>query len=232
MSTTALTIINSALRKNGVDEPNAIEQSNALACLNDMLSYLSIDGLLIPYIIKESFALSTGVTMPRTIGSGGNFDTAKPIKIIDAYLRDSSSTDSPLDVNMSEQEYNNIVNKTTTGTPTRLWYLTSYPLGNIYMDYVPNTAYTLILDSMKQLEEFTLLSTAFNFPNEYRLLLTFNLAVMLSSEYGSSLADEVIAIAEQSKMAIRANNIKVMPIAIPSGLRWNQSMGGNILLGG
>lgn len=232
MATTALTIINSALRKNGVDEPTEEEQANALEDLNNMLSYLSVDGLLVPYVTKESLSLAASATIPRTIGSGGNFNTVRPIKIISAYLRDSSSYDTVLDVNMSEKEYNALTDKTTSSKPTRLWYLPSYPLGNIYFDYVPDAAYTLILDSIKQLTEFALLSTAYNFPPEYKLFLIFNLAVIISPEYGNRLAPEVISIAEQCKMTVRANNLKIEPASIPSGLRWNQQGNSNILTGG
>jgi hypothetical protein len=231
MATTALTIINRALRKNGVDEPDVIEQNDALEVLNDMLSYWSVDGLLVPYTIKESFTMTSSATMPRTIGSGGNFNTVRPVKIKDAYIRDSSSNDYPLDVNMSEQEYNGIVTKTTSSRPSRLWYNPAYPLGNIYMNYLPDATYTVILDSIKPLTEFALTSTSFAFPPEYKMILSYNLAVLLSPEYGSKLDTLVVQMAEQGKMTLRSNNFTYTPIAIPSGLRWNQGSS-NILTGG
>jgi len=208
MATTALTIINRALAKNGVDEPAVTEQIDALDELNNMLSYFSIIDLVVPYVTPESLVITTVTVNPITIGSSGVFNTVRPIKITDAYIRDSNSYDYKIDVNMTEYEYNSITTKATKARPTSLWYSPSYPLGNIYLNCPPDASYTFFIDSIKRLTEFALLSTSFNFSPEYKLMLIYNLAVIISPEYGSNLSKEVLRIAEQSKMAVMTNNIR------------------------
>ncbi len=217
MATTAQTLINSALRKNGKTNPDNTILENALEDLNNMLSFWSVEGLLIPNVTKESFAVASALGS-RTIGSSGNFNTVRPVKIVDAYIQDSGGNDYPVKVDMTLQEYNNIVDKTVTGRPTQLYYHPAYPLGIIYFDYVTDAAYTLYLDSLKQITEFASLSTSYSMPPEYKLALIYNLAVFISHDFDQQLSPDIFQIAAIAKSAIIANNLQIKTLSGDSAL--------------
>lgn len=88
--TTALGIIKSAMRKVGVltktENPSADEAQDGLEMLNDLLSSFSNDSMVIYARYSEDFTLSGG-TGSYTIGTGGAFNTARPVKIISAFIR-------------------------------------------------------------------------------------------------------------------------------------------------
>jgi hypothetical protein len=217
---TAQVIIDNALRKNGVQQITATQQANALIDLNNLLGLWNVDGLMIPYTTNGSHTLVSG-TGSYTIGSGADINTSRPIKIISAFVRDSSNVDTTLEVNMTVQEYNDISQKSTTGRPDRLFYLPGYPNGTIYFDYVPDAAYTFVYDSEKSLTEIATVGTTVNMADEFKMALTYNLAVMISSDFGI-LDEKVIAMANASKAAIERNNIRVTPARYDRALRGSE----------
>ena len=194
---TAQDLIDAALRKIGTSIPDSTDRANGLIALNDMISSWSIDNLLVYAVTQESFTLTIG-TYSYTIGSSGDYDTVRPIKITNAYLRDSDGYDYPLDI-ISSKEYNDIADKDVSSRPTRLYYLPAFPLAKILFDYAPDAADTLYLDSQKHLSEFAALTTDFSMPPEYRRALIYNLAVDLAPEYDWVLTQEATRIAYESK---------------------------------
>jgi hypothetical protein len=64
------------------------EQPYYLGKLNAMLESWSLDRRMCYSVTQESFAL-TASTGTYTIGSGGAFNTARPTKILNAFVRDS-----------------------------------------------------------------------------------------------------------------------------------------------
>src|SRR5260221_9921674 len=64
------------------DTLTTAEQTAYLAVLNTMLESWSTERLLVYQIVEESFTLVIG-SSDYTIGSGGNFNTARPTKVED-----------------------------------------------------------------------------------------------------------------------------------------------------
>lgn len=198
---TAQDIVERALRLNRKHAPTATMLSNGLISLNDMISSWSVDGLLVPCNTTENLTLVVGQD-EYTIGSSGNFDTVRPSKIVNAYIRDSNNEDHPVDVTMTEPEYSAITDKTADARPTRLYYDPQVTLGVIYFDYEPETAETLVLISEKPITEFAALSTSVSLPDHYKQTLSFNLAVMIAPEFDNELPQEVKDIAVLSKQTV------------------------------
>lgn len=203
----AETLIRDSLRLCGVRLPIDTQLSEGLTALNSLLSLWSSEKIMIYAVTKESFSLVAGTGI-YTIGSGGTFDTVRPQKLEDAYIRDSSNIDHWVDVKMTEIEYNEIADKTETGRPEQLYYSPEYPLGKIYFDLIPETAETFILDSWKQLTEFAALATTITLPDEYKKALRFNLAVDLAPEYGIVLDKTIVQQAVLGKTMLENVNIK------------------------
>lgn len=202
---TAQTIIDSALRKNGVASPTATQRANGLEALNDMISNWSADGLIIPYNTTESLTLVVGQSV-YTIGSAGDFNTTRPLKIVNAFIRDSNNDDHAVDVTMTEAEYNAIEIKDAEERPTKLYYDPQYSLGKIYFNYEPSTAETLYLISEKPITELAALATTVSLPDFYKECLTYNLAVRLAAEYDNQLLPQVIEVANISKNTLENLN--------------------------
>ncbi len=195
------TIIDSAFRKNGINIPTDTQRANALELINSMISSWSAEGLIIPYTMTQALALIVGQGS-YTIGSSGEFNTPRPIRIINAYIRDSGGIDNPVDVSMTKFEYDAISQKTQSGRPDRLYYDPQYPLGKIYFDCRPDKIETLYLVSEKPLTEFPLLSTDIDLPLEFKEPLVYNLAIRISTEEDTVIAPATLGVANFSKNTI------------------------------
>lgn len=223
---TALGIIKSAMRKAGVlvksEAPSADEANDGLEMLNDLLASLSNDSMLVPARTLENFTLTSATDY--TIGTGGDFNTTRPIKIISAYVR-SGTIDYPLEI-VSDENYAAIQLKSTGSIPDHINYTNAYPLATIRLYPAPTAGYTLYLLSEKQLSTFTLNQTVDLAPG-WRRMLVYNLAIELCSEYGQSVPPEVAAIASESKGEIKSAIMAARP------MQWEQGIGneGNIYSG-
>ena len=233
--TTGTQLITTALRKIGVystgETLGSNESSDGLATLNSMLEGWSIERLMCHQILQESFSL-TSSDGSYTIGSGGDFNTTRPTKIVDpCFIRDSSNLDSPLQI-IDAVAYGRIVQKTVDGSyPGYLFYDMAYSsgLGTIYLYPEPQDGLTLFINSVKQLQNLSTASTDLSLPPGYQRAIEFNLAVELCSEFGREPPASVTALARQTKAAIKSLNITDLFMQVDSGI--TPVYGSNILTG-
>lgn len=218
-------LIEGSLRLCGIRISTSTELDEALEALNGLLNLWNAERLMIYAVTKESLSITSG-TGTYTIGSGGDLDTVRPQQLIDAYIRDSDDEDHPVDVTMSEKEYNAIEDKTATGRPEHIYYSPEYPLGKIYFDLIPEDSETLILDSWKPITEFASLATEITLPKEYEKALRFNLAVDLAPEYGFALDKTITQQAAFSKIVIENLNASpIEPVKFDSAITMNALRG-------
>ena len=211
MADTAATIISASFDKIGIATPTTAQNTSALTSLNNMISLMGAD-FLPPYVTRYSHAL-TIADAEYTIGSGGNFDTTRPLKIESAFLRDSSSYDHPLKI-ISSHDYNSIFSKSMTSAPEYLYYQPEYTIGKIILDSAPEQAYDLHLDMWVNFTEFAALSTSFALPNEYKAFFVYNLAVSLAEDWDRNVSKTLYAMAQESKNIIERLNASVKPTPI------------------
>lgn len=213
---TALTLIKKAMQKAGIltksQVPDSDEASDALDTLNDMLSSWSNDSITIYGRVTESFALTSGQAT-YTIGSGGDFNTIRPIKIIEAHTR-LGSTDYPMAL-VSDTIFQQISYKNTGSTPQYFNYTNEYPLATINLYPKPPGGYTMFITSEKELEQFTL-SEVVTLPPGWQRAIIYNLAVELQMEYGQAPNPLLLKIAGESKGQIsrpilRARSMDALP---------------------
>ena len=214
--TTASDIVSRSLRLIGVlgqgrRTLTANELSDGLDALNSMLESFSLERLMVYQILEESFPLVIG-TGSYSIGVGGTFNTTRPVKVENAFLRDTSNNDYPLAL-IDNSQYDSIPLKTVRSRPIWLFYDTQDPLAYVRLMYPPAYADTLYLNSWKQLQQFSSGSTVLALPPGYKRMIEYNLAVELQAEYpGSKLSPVVTTIASQSKANLKRINSKI-PIA-------------------
>lgn len=212
-------VISSALRKiGGLSSGETIEtsrQAEALTALKVMLRSWGALSMNIFATVKESHTL-TGGTGSYTWGTGGAINTARPNQVIGAYILEGGTTSYPVDI-IAEGVYRDISAKSTTGIPTSLFLHTDYPLATVYLYPVPDSAYTIYLDSYKPFTEvgsFNLVTDQIVFPSYYEEAIIYNLAIRLAPEYGKNVSTEVGAIAKSAYDALVAVNssARVEPI--------------------
>lgn len=205
-------LVDRALRLCGIRIATTTQQEDALDVLNQLLASWSAERLLVPAVVEEDFTLVAG-TISYTIGSGGTFNTTRPMRIATAYLRDSSSVDTDVDPTMSREDYALITDKSSRARPTRLYYAPEYPLGKIFFDAPPDAAYTFHAYSWKPLTAIATLGTTVSLPGEYEKVLVFSLAVDLAPEYSVALDATVIQQAVGGHVSLRDLNRPPVPFA-------------------
>jgi len=202
-------LIKGSLRLLGViaqgETPSSQESADALSALNDMIDGWSNDGLLLFDRTIES--LSIGTASVYSIGSGGDFNTTRPIRLISANFKESGqNVEYPLRI-FTSQQWMGLIDKTlTSNIPLGIYYNDKNPLGYIYPYPILSAAGTLVLESDKPLSSFSAISDTLTLPPGYNRALRYNLAVELAPEYGMSVSDVVAAIAVNSKADLMRTN--------------------------
>jgi hypothetical protein len=173
------------------ESPTIDELETARQILNVMLGAWSADQCMIRAILQESFAL-VAQQAAYTIGPSASYDfnTAKPMSIVGAFVRDTSSVDYPLDIVQYDMWDSYTDKQYTYATPISLYYnpgLTqqSSPYGTINLYYAPdsNNSYTLFIDSFKYLTEFATYAETVTFEAVYYEALISGLSVRLFRHY-------------------------------------------------
>ena len=223
---TAQTIINRALRELGVKELGQSlepEESNiALEELNLLIDSLSLEGLMQTNLTPVSHSLVSG-TASYTIGSGGDINTTRPVKIVSAYVRDGNNLDLPIEL-ITESEWNKIPLKDQTSSyPQKLFYRAAFPLGTINLFSKPSAGLTLYLSVMSQISQFATLATTVSLAPGYERMLGLNLAVEIANQYDIIASPQLVSKALQSKLDLKHMNFKppVSRSALGVGRAWN-----------
>lgn len=211
MADTALDVIKDALRDLGVlgkgqdiDEDDA---ARALQRMDDMLDSWSIQPYAIYAWSDITHTLVSG-SASYTIGpTGADITAARPIQIIQAFVRDDNAYDYPVDV-ISYSDYMRITDKTTDTTyPNILAYNAGHPNGTVYIWPVADTANTLHMIAESVLSNLATTSATFTFPPGYRIAVVKNLALQLAPMFAVNVAPDLKKQAEAAMAAIkRANN--------------------------
>lgn len=194
------------------------ETADLLEAMNAMLDSWRIERLMV-YQIKQEALSWTGGQTSRTIGSGGNFNTTRPDRIVSAFSRDSNNFDRPISVYSQREQYDAVPLKSTqTDLPTDLFYDPAYPLGVLYMKPVPSATITLLLNSWQQLQSFADTTTALALPPGYENAIVYNLAVDLAPEYKKEASETVKRRAAQYKAAVKSNNMPTLVSELDAGI--------------
>lgn len=145
-------LIAAALRKTNTigtgETPEAALVTEVAGALNRVVKALAADGMPL-WRITEGTLTPVAGTATYTVGETGTIAVAAPQKIIQAFRRKTLSgvtTDTPLFID-PYYDYNLLPNKTTSGTPLRLFYKTPGPnaaaaaQGTIYLWPVPDASF-------------------------------------------------------------------------------------------
>ena len=200
-------VIKGALRTLGVisqgQTPDTDQINDCAEALNILVKAWEADGLPLWAIKQTSFPMTS--TASYRIGTGQTVDTAKPLKIYNAWTRDNTSNvDIPM-YNMSQQQYDTLGNKQSTGTPTQYYYECLNTYGNFYMYPKPDSSVisnrTAYIRYQAPFADFDASTDYPDFPQEWIRALKWGLAAELAFEFGYPIKDrqQLLGMAEKFK---------------------------------
>lgn len=207
--TTAADLIKLAMSDIGMREsgetPTDDEYSDCLDTFNDMLDSWSADGIVVPNLTIDTLTIASSASS-YTIGSGGDFSTARPLEIVSGLIRREGS-DFPLRT-MTRTEYNRVADKTVEAMPDRYYYEQSYPLGVIFFDSRPTASDVLEIASYKPLSSVATKDTTLSFPEGYKRMVRFNLGIDIAGMFGrgNNVPQTVIKGASDSMGSVKKRN--------------------------
>lgn len=200
--TTASDIITAAFNKIGVYSPTAAQQATAFTSLNNMISFWGVEGMQ-HSVTSESFSLVSGVAS-YTIGSGGDFDTVRPIGIKNCFLR-RLDFDHRIRI-ISPVDYNVISLKSSESKPDALYFLPEYPLAKVIFNCKADYDYEAHFEFLKPFTEFASASEDVSLPPEYKEALIYNAAITFAEDWDRKAPDSVVVKANQKKDALNTLN--------------------------
>jgi len=194
-------------------EPLAVTE--AAQVLNMIVKERAADGMQLWRIITSTFTMVAG-TATYNIGTGSTIAQAAPLKIIQAWRRNTTTlTDSPVNI-ITKQEYDRLGNKVSQGAPNQMFYKVPGPnvpelIGNIALYPAPNTATAsseiFVFTGVYPLQDFDTSTDNPDFPSYYFNALTWLLADELAFEYGVPLAERgMIAKKAQEHLQMALDN--------------------------
>lgn len=222
-ATAALDLITDAFYELNVFMPGeSIPNRDAqfgLRALNGMIGSWATQPLTIPATARYVLDLvigQGGPDDPYTIGSGGDYDIARPVNqnsISQAMLLlIDGATEIPLGV-MTDQSYDQLPVKSLASTqPTSIYYNPTFTsgLGALYIWPVPSTTNTqLVLYVEQALTTFGNLTTAYQLPPGYIDAITYGLARRLAAPYGRQVTEDLNYKADRALMLIKRANLKL-----------------------
>ena len=174
-----------AIRKN--ESPDAGELQDALTALTVMLHSWAARRLMVRATVQESVATVDG-TGAYTVGVGGALNTAKPIKIVSAFLVDSNNLKtlvSVVDKDVFDSYGDSLISE---GRPISLYYdpgaaQQATQTGTMNLYPIPDAVYTLYINSTKPFVDFTDIADTVTFEPPYEEAIIYSLAVRLWPEY-------------------------------------------------
>lgn len=194
------------------ETPTAAELQDGMQALNTMLESWSTEETSVYGKTREVFTLVPSQSS-YSMGTGGDFNTTRPIKIIQMLWQDDSVTPAleiPITM-LTQREFADISVKNTEASLTwSAWVNYTHPTVTINLYAVPNVARKVVIYSWKALTSYSSLTTTVDLAPGYERAVVYNLALELAPEYGRQPASDVYRIAMESKENIERSNSEPM----------------------
>lgn len=182
--------------------------SDAFRMLNRMLDMWSNEKMMVFYITE--IIQSIGGQTAYTIGTGGQINVPRPLRINSAFVR-VSTLDYQVAV-ISLEEYEQIGLKQLNGPwPKALYYQPKMPLGVINFWPLPATCEIhMFADTL--FTTFATLNDTVTLPQGFEMAILWNLALFLLPGYGKTKDPELVAMIKQNakdgKAMIKSTNMQ------------------------
>lgn len=203
------------------------DTADGLATLNMMLGEWQAERLSVYHLLDTAFT-STGA-QSYTVGSGGNFNITRPVRIEAAYARLNAGSASAIDYQVtlldSREDYAKTALKGLTSFPEFAFYDAAYPLGNLIFYPIPNASFELHILTMEVLPQFAAPGAVINLPPQYLSAIRYNLGLYLAPSYQIEPLPSLVRRAANAKRILKRMNAQIQSMQMPRGLRsyqkWN-----------
>lgn len=193
------------------------EAQDALMVLNQLLDSWTADRLTIFTVTINEFALTPSQQV-YTLGTGGNFNIARPARIdrvsIVSLTNPAQPLELPIDYYTDLDWQQTPVKNITTSLPQAVYDDQAFPLRNLSFWPIPNTTVNTRIYGWQQLTQYASLTTDVTFPPGYIEALRYNLAVRLIAEfpgeYNPIMVQTAGGLAVESLARVKAMNIPVI----------------------
>lgn len=220
--TTVVEMITLALKDighlGGAETPSPEDLTDSFTTLKQMIAQWQSDGLMVYAQVDVSFS-PTGA-QSYTVGAGGNVNTTRPTQIIAAFWRDGSS-DYPLGVLTSLEEYQSICQKSLGSIPEAVYYNPTYPLGTLYIWPVASSG-SIHLTTLQQFSAYTSPTNDLNIPPEYEMAARYSLCELLSATFQLPLRADLAALAKRYRKVVKRNNVHIPELGMPVAAMMNR----------
>jgi hypothetical protein len=188
-SVTRNEIIASALRVIGAiapgETPTTAMYDGGAQALNMIVKAWQADGM--PVWVMSQY------TLPLVDATNSYSITPKLLKVVSAFNRNTTTNiDIPMRV-VTQDEYNRLGNKSTSGNPVQIWAQPLLDTTTIKVYPTPTSveaaANTILITYQKQFSDMDASTDTLEFPQEYFDAVKFALANRLSFEYGMDIQD-------------------------------------------
>ena len=174
------------------ETPSATLYTETAEALNMFIKAMQADGMPLWATKKYAITLTTSAA-DYTIGVSQTVNTPKPLKVLQAFLRNTSTNlDIPVRI-ITRSEYELLGNKTTTGLPVQIFYEPLLTTGVLHVYPVPDStvasSYTLSIIYQRPFEDFDATADEPDFPQEYYDCIKFGLADRIAPEHGLAIQD-------------------------------------------
>ena len=186
-------IIAAALRKlavlSGGNAPETYQITDGTQALNAMIKGFETDGMPVWAIKSYTFTTVVG-DADYPIGPGQTYDTAKPLKVLQAWRNQPTNfSNVPMNV-YTNYNYDLLPLALSSGTPVNLYYQPMRETGMINLWPKPNDAVTTItIRYQAPFEDMVSATDDLDFPSEWTEAVIYGLAARLAPEYGLPLQD-------------------------------------------
>lgn len=195
-------VITGALRKLSAIPSGATPSSSQVSDCNDALNALikafAADGMPVWATTNYAFTTVAG-TAVYSIGIGQTLNTVAPLKVIQATYSTASNNSAPMTI-YNRYDFNLLPDSSdNTGTPVILYYQPLEDSGAITLWPFPidnNT--TITINYQRPYQDMDASTDNFDFPSYWIQALIYNLAWVMSPEYGIPPTDRNI-IAQEAK---------------------------------
>jgi len=181
------------------------ELAYGLVKLNNLIGSWAYEELFLPYEAKESLSVA-GSLSTRTIGTGADWNTVRPVQIESLWWVDAESVTHPVEM-IDSRDYAKLEAKDVmTGRPLRAYYepvdLADITRGVLYFERTTDATETIHMLSLKELSELSVITGTISLPTPWIRALSANLVVEIAGKFGKALNDSHILLANDSKQNI------------------------------
>ncbi len=175
--------------------PTTDQINRSSRVLNKMLKAWQAYGLQL-WKIKQASITPVEGDYQYTLGATGQISMNRPLRIIDIYRRETSSTIDVVLTKMTRQEYYNLSDKDSKGTPVNYYYDPKLDNGTLHIWPSPSATfasdYTLEILYQDPIEDMDAAGDNFDFPSEWLEAITYGLAVRLAAGTGLDILERRI----------------------------------------